>query len=33
MPMMNLAKAIAEYLPKPSSSSGGIDIGNLLGSG
>jgi len=34
MPMMNLAKAIAEYLPKPSSSSGGsggIDIGNLLG--
>jgi uncharacterized protein (AIM24 family) len=35
MPMMNLAKAIAEYLPKPSSSSSGsgIDIGNLLGGG
>ncbi len=33
MPTMNLAKAIAEYLPRPSSSSGGsgIDIGNLLG--
>jgi hypothetical protein len=35
MPMMNLAKAIAEYLPKSGSSSGGsgIDIGNLLGNG
>jgi uncharacterized protein (TIGR00266 family) len=33
MPMMNLAKAIAEYLPKPSASgsSGGINLGNLLG--
>lgn len=33
MPMMNLAKAIAEYLPKTtsSSSSGGINLGNLLG--
>ena len=32
MPMMNLAKAIAEYLPKPTSSgsSGGINLGNLL---
>lgn len=33
MPTMNLAKAIAEYLPKPTNSggSGGINIGNLLG--
>jgi uncharacterized protein (AIM24 family) len=34
MPTMNLAKAIAEYLPRTSSSSGGgggINIGNLLG--
>jgi hypothetical protein len=32
---MNLAKAIAEYLPRTSGSSGGggIDIGNLLGGG
>jgi len=36
MPTMNLAKAIAEYLPRTSGSSsggGGIDIGNLLGGG
>ena len=34
MPTMNLAKAIAEYLPKTSSSSGSgpsINLGNLLG--
>jgi hypothetical protein len=35
MPTMNLAKAIAEYLPRASGSSGGsgpsINIGNLLG--
>lgn len=32
MPMMNLAKAIAEYLPRPTSSGGGsINIGSLLG--
>jgi uncharacterized protein (TIGR00266 family) len=35
MPMMNLAKAIAEYLPRTSSESRGpsIDLGNLLGGG
>jgi uncharacterized protein (TIGR00266 family) len=33
MPTMNLAKAIAEYLPRSNGSSGGsgIDLGNLLG--
>lgn len=34
MPTMNLAKAIAEYLPRPSSSGSGgpsINLGNLLG--
>jgi uncharacterized protein (TIGR00266 family) len=35
MPMINLAKAIAEYLPKSSSENRGpsIDLGNLLGGG
>jgi uncharacterized protein (TIGR00266 family) len=35
MPMMNLAKAIAEYLPRASGENRGasIDLGNLLGGG
>jgi uncharacterized protein (AIM24 family) len=35
MPMMNLAKAIAEYLPRTSGENRGasIDLGNLLGGG
>ncbi|HEY3228373.1 MAG TPA: TIGR00266 family protein, partial [Roseiflexaceae bacterium] len=35
MPMINLAKAIAEYLPRTSSENRGasIDLGNLLGGG